>query len=208
MDRFFKTCAVILLASLKAGPSFAIPPPKNFNLREACRQAVAGEYMSAYDAHKTSADYLKILEAMAQRVSTAVKVEKLVVQELNKKVENVSYNVELSDQVLQQKEKVKALEETHDLYVDQLTNAREKLIVMSNRSDYLKKNIQTVFDIVWSGDERNYPVGVKYKADCTKYRSMCPLPIKYHEHLKKIMLKDDAELACARYVSFSKKGAR
>ncbi len=208
MNFFSKTCAVILLATLKAGPAIAIPPPKEFNLREACRQAVAGEYMSAYDAHKTSDGYLKELEAMTQRVATAANVEKLVLQELNKKVENVSYNVELSDQVIQQKEKVKALEETHDLYIDQLAIAREKLIAMTNRADYLKKNIQTVFDIVWSGDVRNYPNGVKYKVECPKYRSMCPLPLKYHEHLKKIMLKDDSELACARYVSFSKKGAR
>ena len=208
MNIFNKTCAVILLVSLKAGPAFAIPPPKDFNLREACRQAVAGEYMSAFDTHKTSTSYLQELEAMAQRVSTAVKVEKIVLQELNKKVENVAYDVELSDQMIQQKEKVKALEETHGLYVDQLAVAREKLIVVANRADYLKKNIQTVFDVVWSSDVRSYPTGVTYIAACPKYRSMCPLPLKYHEDLKKMMLKDDSELACSRYVSFSKKGAR
>ena len=208
MSTIFLTSAVFLLALFKANAAFAIPPAKDFNLREACRQAVAGEFMSAYDAHKTSAGYLKELEEMLQRVNTAVKVEKLVMQELSKKVENVAYDVELADRVIQQKEKVKSLEETALLYADQMTNAREKLVVMTNRADYLKKSIQPVFDIVWSGDSRNYPVGVKYKVDCPKYRSMCPLPLKYHDQLKKIMLKDDSELACTRYVSFSKKGAR
>jgi hypothetical protein len=208
MHQTFIKSTVLLIALFKANAGSAIPPSKDLNLREACRQAVAGEFMSAYDAHKTSAGYLKELEEMTRRVITAVKIEKLAMQELSQKVEAVAYDVELADKVIQQREKVKSLEETADLYNDQMTTAREKLVVMANRADNLKKSIQPVFDIVWSGDVRNYPVGVKYKIDCPKYRSMCPLPLKFHEPLKKIMLKDDSEVACSRYVSFSKKGAR
>ena len=208
MNQTLVKTSVLFIALFKANAGFAIPPAKDFNLREACRQAVAGEFMSAYDAHKTSSGYLKELEEMMQRVITAVKVEKLVMQELSKKVEAVAYDVELADKVIQQREKVKSLEETADLYKDQMTTAREKLVVMANRAENLKKTIHPVFDIVWSGDTRNYPVALKYKNECPKYRSMCALPLKFHEPLKKIMLKDDSELACSRYVSFSKKGAR
>jgi hypothetical protein len=208
MNQLLKICIVIVLTTLVASTVHAIPAQRDFNLREACRQAVAGEYMSAHDAHQTSASYLKEIEVMAIRVSTALQVERKTLLALSKKVENVSYDVELSDQVIQQKEKVNALEATHDLYTDQIATAREKLIVMSNRAEYLRKSIQTVFDIVWSKDQKKYPVGVKYKVECTKYRSMCPLPKQYHEPLKQIVLRDDSELACARYISFSKSGTR
>jgi hypothetical protein len=208
MNKLFNICLAIALTTLVAKSANAIPPQRDFNLREACRQAVAGEYMSAYDAHQTSAGYLKEIESMAMQVSTALQVERKALIALSKKVENVTYDVELSDQVIQQKEKVNALEATHDLYTDQIATAREKLIVMSNKVEYLRKNIQTVFDIVWSGDQKKYPTGVTYKVECTKYRRMCPLPQQYHEPLKKIVLRDDSALACARYISFSKNGSR
>lgn len=198
-----------LMALLFSSSSYALPDSQKLNLREACRQAVAGEYISAFDSLKISTTYLNEVAKMIARIEVVLAAEEKTLLILRAKIERVTYNLQLSDQVIQQNEKVRALESTLNLYREQSGIAKEKILIVKHRESYLKSHIESVFNIVkGQGVGQDFPTAITYKADCPKYRHMCSLPEKYHDALEHILLKEDTESVCQRYISFSKSGKR
>lgn len=210
MKRFpFNSCFSALTALLLSLQAYALPDSQKLDLREACRQAIAGEYISAFDGVKTSKAYLSEVEKMLTRLEAALAAEEKTLKVLRNKVERVTYDVQLSDQVIHQNEKVNALVSTLKLYKEQLGTAKEKILIVKHREEYLKTHIESVFNIIKSkGAGQDYPTAIEFKAGCPKYRHMCSLPLSYHDALERILLRDDAAEVCKRYINFSKSGSR
>lgn len=198
-----------LLAGFLATAASARPEAERPDLRESCRQAVAGEYISAYDGVKAGRTTVVQLEEMTGRVQKALKEAESELAAVRGKVERVSYDVALSDRLIQQGEKVKALESTLAIYQEQTETARAKLVIIANREAVLRKSIESVFAIVRGREtDKNYPVEVRFRADCPKFRFMCPLPLSFHPALAAIALRPEGEDACSRYLNYSLSGVR
>lgn len=198
-----------LTAGLLADPAYSRPDSERLDLREACRLAVAGEYISAYDSTKALRSALGQVEEMKARVAEALKTAEKELALLRRQVDSVSYDVALSDQLIQQGEKVKALASTHAIYAEQEGTARAKLLIVENREAALRKSIEAVFVIVRGGqNDRNYPVEIRYRADCPRFRFMCALPLSFHPALAKVALRPEGEASCARYINYSLSGVR
>lgn len=179
------------------------------DLREACRKAVAGEYISAYDAVTTGRASIIQLEEMTNRVSSAHKIAESELKALRTKVDHVSYDMALSDELIHQTERVRALAATLALYKEQVSTARAKILVAENREKTLRKAMIPVFDVKRGyQQDKDFPVAITYKAPCPRFRFMCPLPISYHDALAAIPLKQESMQSCERYIGYSMGGMR
>jgi hypothetical protein len=208
-DIFSLFAGAVLVTGLLAPAASGRPEAERPDLRESCRQAVAGEYISAYDGVKAGRTTLVQVDDMRSRVQKALKDAETELAALRSKVERVSYDVALSDRLIQQGEKVKALASTLAIYQEQADTARAKLVIIENREAILRKSIESVFAIVRGRDsDKNYPLEVRFRADCPKFRFMCPLPLSFHPALTAIALRPEGEEACSRYLNYSLSGVR
>lgn len=134
-------------ALLPTGLAQALPASERINLREACRRAASGEYMAAYDSVLVTTGSLNQTVTMEAQVAQSLKEAEAALKKIEQRVENVSYDADLTNKLLHQREVVKSLTTTEHLYLEQITTSKIKLSEASKKEKYLRTALAKVFDI-------------------------------------------------------------
>ncbi len=182
------------------------PSEYRTNMREACRQAVAGGYLKQYDEREKLRTYVRSLKEQVETTSAAVKKARKAFDAAKAAAEKQTFELALANKRDEALASLQTLEAQQKDYEDLKGEAEKTLAKATENEDALKKRIVKVFvfERVEDRPDGGYPIHLAYKSACPKYRHLCPLPRDEAEKLTEIELDGQAPDVCVRYASLSK----
>lgn len=168
------------------------------NLRESCRRAASGAYLNAWDRKLQTARMVDSVASKLKVTATALDKEQKNLMALREKLRLKGYDLELAQAVDSKSGLVRTLEgqiaELEEVLIKTKLSAAETASTEAAR----KKEVMLVFDIK-NAPKSKRPTRLDYKAQCPKYRFLCPLP---RDHA--IQLRETTTLeSCTRYAEQS-----
>lgn len=200
------TSMSILFSLINAEVLYARPSSMEVNVREGCRRAVAGPYLSAFDQHEKAKQQLQVVAQQIKGIEKKLAEYESEMTKLRQDEKSSSFDLKLAA-------KKNRLLQTLGSYRQQLTTYRQlNETAQQNRKRFaaekeeLAKEISPVFIIKKLPTmEKNtgYPFVVAYKHECSQYRRLCPLPHEMAQALKTINIHGQTPKECSRYANFS-----
>lgn len=198
--------ALLLTAwSLLADDANARPDDYRVNVREACRQEVAGAYLRTYDERERSADYLRALARHGNETKQALAQARKNAEAA--KAASLSQGFDLTAQG--QADDAQSIVQNlagQLAEIEKLQRSTEATLnKASTREKILKASISKVFVFERTGDKPDggYPFRIDYRDGCPKYRALCPLPTAAAAALANLEIDGFVPEACARYAGLS-----
>ncbi len=184
----------------------ARPSEYRTNMREACRQAVAGGYLKQYDEREKLRTYVKSLKEQVEATATAAKKAKKAFEAAKAAAEKQTFELALAQKRDETAMTLQTLETQRKDYEDLQAEAEKTLAKATENEEALKKLIVKVFVFERLEDrpDGGYPIHLAYKSACPKFRHLCPLPREDAEKLTQIEVDGEAPDACVHYASLSK----
>ncbi len=197
----------IFAAFLGVSPAvLARPAEYRTNIREACRQAVAGGYLKQYDEREKLRTYVKTLKEQVGATAAAAKKAKKAFEVAKAAAEKQTFELALAQKRDETTITLQTLETQQKDYEDLQAEAEKTLAKATENEAALKKRIVKVFVFERLEDrpDGGYPIHLAYKSACPKFRHLCPLPRGEAEKLTEIEVDGEVPDACVRYASLSK----
>lgn len=194
------------LLALRAWPSEARPAAYRVNVREGCRQSIAGAYLKVYDEKERLRTLIRALteqtSGLKPLLDAARRDDRLAAETLAK----ASFEADVAARRGATAAHLQALEEQLKDTEAQLAKAQKEHAAAVLEEARLRAQISPVFEIKRTQDKPDggYPLELIYRADCPKYRHLCPLPDKLAESLARIRIDEGLPEACQRYLSLGK----
>lgn len=184
----------------------ARPSEYRTNVREACRQAVAGGYLKQYDEREKLRTYVRTVKEQVETTADAVKKARKAFEAAKAAAEKETFELALANKRDEASATLQTLEAQQRDYEDLKSEAEKTLAKATENEDALKKKIVKVFvfERVEDRPDGGYPIHLAYKSACPKFRHLCPLPREEAEKLTQIEVDGEAPDACVRYASLSK----
>lgn len=184
----------------------ARPSATSVNLREQCRQAVAGPYLSAYDRHQKAKQQL--LNVVAQRTETKTKLDRLEAEyEQLREIESKKrFDIGLAAQKNQLIQTLGTYRSQLKAYADLETAANDDQKRFAAEQESIRKAMGSIFQITnlpAKDAAAGYPFRVDYKHTCNQYRRLCPLPVAMARELQTIKILGTTPVPCQRYANFT-----
>lgn len=198
---------ILLLGfGLRTDLGYARPPEYQVNVREGCRQAIAGGYLRVYDERERLRTYIIALEDQLKELKPLVASALKADEKAAKAMEKATFDTEIAAQRGEAASHVKALkaqQQETEILKTQAQKDHQKYIA---EEAALRAAILTVFIFERTEDKPDggYPVHLKYRAACPKYRHLCPLPAKDVTSLVAIKIEGKLPEECHRYAGLSK----
>ena len=186
-------------------PSVTWAEPLESNLREACRKHVAGVYLNAQNLLTKEKAYSEHLTQKINDLKESVHTYQKQLDELNQKLDEHAFNLELTYQRDGVASKVQIIKKTIAENETFLKESQPRVQSYENIFLNLEKKMSPVFNIEKNKQDNIEVIHVKYKKTCPKYRVSCPLAKSESAKLLKIFPKGEAPLYCKRYATFLQK---
>lgn len=195
-----------LLLALTGGVASARPSEYRTNMREACRQAVAGGYLKAYDEKEKLRIYVKSLKDQLDATKGAVATARKAFEKAKAAAAAQAFDLALAGKRDETATTLQTLEAQQRDYADLHDEALRTLGKALDDEVALKKLVEKVFvfERVEDRPDGGYPIRIAFKSPCPKYRHLCPLPRNEAEHLVKIPVDGAPPEICVRYANLSK----
>lgn len=188
-------------------PAQARPLELQTNIREGCRQEMAGAYLKTYDDREKNRtlivqvkDALKSLEGPLQTAreahATQVKIAKASAYSAQHAADEQQAESRVNTLVSQKLD--------YEMMLQQAMAATETLIA---KEKSLKQSLAKVFTFERVGDtaDGGYPIRLDYRASCPKFRHVCPLPAMQRRDLLAIDVDGGTPESCRRYAMVKEK---
>lgn len=195
-----------LFAALMASRAVARPDSQRVNVREACRQAVAGAYLKVYDERERLKTYMRALAYQLKDLEAAAGKSKGELARLERQAKETTFEVSLATRRDEAAASVGVFEsqiaEAKKLRSDAATSLDQQVAAEKE----LRVAIERVFTFQRMDDKPDggYPLTLTYKSDCPKYRYLCSLPAKDVDNLKLIRPGGKLPEECERYAGLSR----
>ncbi len=201
--RFFPS---FLLVSALAPCASARPSDYQTNVREACRQAVAGGYLKVYDEREKLTVYVKSLEEQVKATDVALAKARVELAKAKDAAAKQSFDLAVASRRDEAATTVQNLESQRADYLALKVKSVDSLAKAKTGEHDLKLTVDKVFAFERTEDKADggYPIQIAYRSPCPKYRHLCPLPPRDAELLVKIIVDGASPEACGRYASLSK----
>lgn len=204
MIRRYATVIAALMSI--APPLYGRPSEYQTNVREACRAAVAGGYLKAYDEREKLKTYGRGLRDQVGATAAAVKKAKRAFDAAKTAAERATFDLNLAEKRDETAATLQTFEAQLKDYQDLLSEAEQTLTKATEVEAQMKQRIAKVFVFERMEDKADggYPIHLAYKAACPKFRHVCALPRGDAQNLLAIELEGAPPEACVRYASLSK----
>jgi uncharacterized membrane protein len=184
----------------------ARPTEYQVNIREGCRQAVAGAYLKVYDERERLRTYIIALNDQLKSLTPLLESARKADIAAAKALEKTAFETNVVAKRGEAAAHLKVLEDQHRETTILKTRAEldHKKYVAEEAS--LKAAILPVFSFERLEDKPDggYPVHLHYRSGCPKYRHLCPLPAKDTAALLAIKIDGKVPEPCERYAGLSR----
>ncbi len=196
----------LLISVLLAFATPALSRPDEVNVRERCRQIIAGGYLRLYDDQQRLADAVKAADEQIAALDQQVKQAETQYAAAKQAAAAGSFELAAAVKRDELGAVAQSLASQAKNYHGQRAAAAANLARVSAAEAVLRKSIAAVFNVTRTQDRQDggYPVEVAYKSPCPKYRYLCALPPADRDKLLAIKIEGETPEACQRYVSLSK----
>ena len=193
------------MAFLVGAVAFGVPAEYQVNVREGCRQAIAGAYLQALDEKARISDYMKTLKEQLVHLEAALKEADVEAKKAADVLAKQHYDIDVASRNDAATAKVKGLRAQITDYRGLLEKTEGQLPLALTKEKKLHDRIVKVFRIDHLADQSGggYPIKITYRSDCPKFRAVCPLPPKEREALLEIEVDGEVPESCRRYVGLS-----
>lgn len=176
------------------------------NVREGCRQALTGAYITAYDDKERQRHFVRILKEKLAEAETALQKAIKEHQVIRGEKAKASYDTILAEKEEAASIAVRTYEDQKEVFQNQLSQAIKEQELAENREKELRKILGPILTIKRFEDrpDGGYPIETSYKSPCPPYRALCLLPQKDIEHLSKIRIDGELPKVCQRYISLGR----
>ncbi len=174
----------------------ATPPT---NLRELCRQRVAGYYLSIFDRTERSKQLLTLTAQRRKEIDSALAKEKKKSSEQRVALAQAPFDQDLMNHSEQSQSTIRQLESAQQDQMALQSSAEAQIKVDSAELANLKFKIEKVFKFEKVEETAGYNFRLSYHSPCPKFRQSCPLEAQYREPLLKIFADYTAPIECQRY---------
>lgn len=203
-NKLFVTAFATLscLAPAKAG---AMPPEYQVNVREGCRQAIAGGYLKAYDEKERTAAYQTSLQDQQATLKVALAKAQAQAKAAAAAAAGHDFDATLAATRGDTAIVVQTLTAQMADYQALMAKNAPQIATAAAAEKRLRAEIDVVFQFTRTGDLKDggYPTQLAYRSACPKYRALCPLPAKDREALAGIKIEGKLPEACSKYVGQS-----
>ena len=182
-----------------------LPASYQVNIREGCRQAVAGGYLQAYDERERVTAYIATLKQQISELKTASDKAEVEAKKAAAALASHTFDTELAAKNDTEATVAKSLNDQWKDYQNLLEHAQAELPAAVAKEKKLHDQIVKVFNLE-RGEEKadgGYPIKITYRSSCPKYRALCPLPREYWDNLLDIVIDGAIPEPCRRYVDQS-----
>jgi len=192
---------IYLLLILISGPAWGAA----YNLRELCRERVAGLYLNLVDQVAIAQPRLELLK---KKSATLIKEKKTTGSNLTKSKELLKSNptdIALRDRVQAEESKLATM--VYLLEENQKTSAQISLEWETSKNALKKfeQSLGPVFVITKILDKRprGYPFKVEYARPCQRFEEGCALNAKEKEHLRSMFKQLEMPESCEKYLNIN-----
>jgi hypothetical protein len=192
--------------SLLPAQALARPPEYRVNVREGCRQAIAGGYLKVYDEKERLRTYIRALDDQLKELKPLLQSARNADQAAAKAMEKSAFETEVAARRGEAAAHLRAVETQYkeaEVLKSQAQKEHQRYVA---EEAALRAAILPVFSFERTEDKPDggYPIHLSYKAGCPKYRHLCPLPAKDAADLIKIKIEGIVPEECQRYAGLSK----
>ena len=196
----------LLSLGIFSGQGVARPTEYQVNVREGCRQAIAGGYLKVYDERERLRTYIIALtdqlKSLAPLLESARKADAAAAKALEKAAfetdvvakrgEAAAHLKALEDQIREAESLRSKAELEHKKYLAEEAKLRAAILPVF------------AFERLEDKPDGGYPVHLNYRSACPKYRHLCPLPARDTAALLSIKIDGKVPEPCERYAGLSR----
>ena len=185
---------------------------KDINLRESCRKAASGFYLSAWDQMNQTELLLKGIQSKKKALEANLALENKTLEALRGKLAAANYDLELARQIDTKTGLIRTLENQDTEMKSVLAKARDDAAAARKAEQASRDQVSAVFDLIRVTGKKKQaegtrPLRLDFKSSCPQYRYLCPLPRDHAIRLGEFAEHDPALaetlLPCARYAEQS-----
>jgi hypothetical protein len=195
MKLIFPQVATAAILTLSATPQA--------NLRELCRQRVAGQYLSIFDRAERAKQLLTLTKSKLGEMQLALKSEEARRDRITAELRDSPFDPNIASRATQAEASVRqilaALSDQQKLAKD----AAADLAAVARSEGELKKRLGELFKFENVEVSSGYKFRLAYKRDCPKIRHSCPLDPDEKDALLKIFDGGEVPEVCTRYSGMS-----
>jgi hypothetical protein len=169
------------------------------NIRELCRQRVAGAYLSIFDRTERGKQLLILAETRLSEIRTALGIERKKLRELTQKLQQSPFDEAVMNLAAQSGSTVKQLEAAKTDQESLQDKTRAQLQTDLETIKALKQKLEKVFEFEKVDNSAGYNFRLRYKTACPKFRQSCPLEVGDRQPLIDIFAGEIPPLDCQRY---------
>jgi hypothetical protein len=186
----------------------------HINVRESCRQIVAGSYLKIYDSIVSDQQYRELLAKNLASLRREHAKTKSRFDAQAKAFAREEYNVEMAKKKSTTFAHLTNIEEriSETTQLDLETNDRLK--EQRRKQAAFLKMTAGVFEIATkkayqevsakeASRAQGFPFRLEYRSKCSKYRPLCPLTEDQADVLLRIKIDGETPLPCKRYATFT-----
>lgn len=191
--------------AILASWSFAVharPVADRVNVREGCRQALAGLYIAAFDRRERAVETVRTAATKRKEAETAHADAKKRVAAA--KAAAQGFDLDTATRIDQLEAEAKSLEDLVNQYRELERNAARDAPHATTAEQKMKESLSRLFTVerLDDRDGEGYPLRLDYKSSCPKYRAVCAL--SRDDAAVLLQLVDDTPEACRRYAGLSR----
>jgi hypothetical protein len=197
-----QTLSILLLTFFSAVHAFANESSdRPDNWREQCRQVMSGIYLHHYDAAKQARDFATVLVKEIEALEKSLVLDKKKLDDADKKNRTSEFEKKLAIDVYEAKQRVENIESSLASKKEALIQAKKVEAQQSSDLKHFEKIIAPVFKIEEKTKETvaGYQFRLNFKAECPRFRAVCPLPAVQSAALLKLVAEMEDTMACERY---------
>lgn len=190
-----------LTFALTSSPASSRPAELRPNVREACRQELAGAYLKVYDDLERNRTLIVQAKGALKDLEASLKKAVAEKAEAAKAAEGTNFSVEKSEKKQQAESRVAILSSQCDEYRTILNTSIAATPELAKKEQALKQELAKVFTFERLGDKEDggYPIHLNYKTTCPKFKHLCSLPPAMRRDLLTIKIDDGTPEVCRRY---------
>lgn len=171
------------------------------DVREECRVALSGEFMSDFNELEVVRKTVQALELKATELQKGEKAAEADVASASKNVEKKDYDAQRLEALDGAQHRLTALRAQREEIRRLLERARGDLTQKKQDFEKKKNILETLFVLtpITVGEGGGLSFSMQYRHSCGRYKDLCPLPREQAQRLSRLFPSSELPESCGKY---------
>ncbi len=171
------------------------------DVREECRVALSGEFISNYSDLEVVRKTVQALELKAAELQKGEKAAEADVATARKNVEKKDYDARRLETLDGAQHRLTALQAQREETRKLLEQARGELTQKKHAFEKKKSALETLFVLtpITVGEGGGLSFSMQYRHSCGRYKDLCPLPREQAQYLSRLFPSSELPESCRKY---------